>query len=126
MALEDAVTWPNFSRFLKPRSAVPSPELSCGKEPKEAISAQTQTVYLNDETLTTHKEGHPHLGEIVTKEGDKYLVSLKRGEKHYYAIVKTTQDLKEICLLPLRYINEEHTKSTSGGALKRGEVVYRK
>ena len=134
--LEGAVTGPAFTRFFAGKTGGTFPVAVLREELRKAISAQTQTVLLSDETLASHKKSHPEItledyqklpiildeAEIVTKEDDKYLVFIKLGGRYYHAVVKTTRDFMELYLLSLRYTNEEDIRRV----LKRGKVVYRK
>ncbi len=134
--LEGAVTGPDFTRFFEGKTGGTFPVAVLREPLKKALQSETQVVLLSDETLASHKKSHPEIkledyqklpviideAEIVTKEGDKYLIFIKIGKKYYHAVVKATKDRLELYLLSLRYTNEEDVKRV----LKRGEIIYRK
>jgi len=99
------VNEPAFERFISGEIKGEFPVAVMDEQTQEAISAQAQTIWLSDETLTEHLKRHPEIGldqyrllpEIINdgevyKQGDVKLIYLWRDGKLYRAGVKRTRD----------------------------------
>jgi len=134
--LEGAITGPDFTRFFTGKVKGNFPVAVIKPSLRKAIKSETQVVFLSDETLKTHLVSHPEIGlsdyqklpviidgaDIITQEGDKYLIFIDIDGRIYHAVVKATRDRKELYLVSLRSSNKEDVKRI----LRRAKVVFKK
>lgn len=134
--IADFLSGPLFKKFWDGRLQGNFPVAVIKESIMKAINSLGQVVLLSSETLSQNKARYPEITlddyaklqdiidnpDLITKEQDKYLIFLKLGDYFYHAVIKRTENGKELYLMSLMLTGEEDIE----GILKRGELVFRR
>ena len=135
--LEGAVTGPDFTRFFEGKTGGTFPVAVLREELRKAISAQTQTVLLSDETLIKNKRRHPELAlsdyqrlpfvideaQLIVQDGERTLVFYRVGDVIYYTVVKRTHSGRTLFLTSFRKAsNDDVDRIRKKGKILKDEL----
>ena len=132
----ELVNGPAFTLFLKnPKGNYPVAALD--GDLKTRLSASQNAVILSDQTLAKQRRHHPELTDteyrllpdvvnrgLVVAQGDQRLVFFHREGRIYKAVVKATQDGKELYLVTFHRTDDEREleREKSRGRVVREEL----
>jgi hypothetical protein len=132
-SISGGITGPDFERFYQGKLGGNFPVAVLDEKYRALLDAKSQAVYLSSESLLKNKLRHPELSiadykllpsiiadaQLVIEEKGRYLLFVRRGEKLYYAVVKTTRDRKELLLTSFRRTGEDDLRD----AMRKGHVI---
>lgn len=136
--LEGAVTGPDFTRFFEGKVKGVYPVAVLDEAYRGVIGAKTQVVTLSDETLAKNKAEHRDIkiedyrrlpdiienAQLIVQDREMTLVFVKRGEKIYRSVVKSTESGKALFMTSLRQTNIEDVRRTrSKGVVLKDEFA---
>lgn len=121
----------NINEIKKAPEIMPVAILS--KNNKKILGAKSQVVNLSNETLKKQLETHPEIvlsdyhklpdiieqAEVITQEGSNKLIFLKDENKYKLAILKATEDKKELYLVTFYNTDLREVQRR----LKKGKVI---
>lgn len=103
--MEEHVAGPAFARFVEGKVSGEFPVAVLNQADKAALGAETQTVWMSQQTLLEHLDKHPEIGlddyrlipEIIDqgevyRQGDTRLIYLSRGDVLYRAALKRAEE----------------------------------
>jgi len=133
--VKELLNGPPFQAFYSEKLKNDFPVAVLNKDYRKLIGAESQTVYLSNDTLSKNKEHHPEMDEaaytalpyiienegkgVIVQDGERTLIFIRKDGKIYYAALKATSTGETIFLTSFRYSNEADVEN----ARKKGKVI---
>jgi len=114
--INESIKGPDFEKFFEGKTEGDFPIAVLEEQVSKKINAKSQIVYLSNATLLKNKTNHPEIllsdyqklniliseaQKIIEKDG-RVLVFIKKEDKYYFSVVKTTEDKQELYLTSFR------------------------